>query len=42
MTADETEADGDRERDDEHLRDVADGCGCAEIWEHASEQRQSE
>jgi len=27
------------ERADEHLRDVDDGCGCAEIWAHLSEQR---
>ncbi|GAA0466260.1 hypothetical protein GCM10008985_24030 [Halococcus dombrowskii] len=23
----------------DHLDDVADGCGCTEIWEHLSEQR---
>jgi len=23
----------------EHLADVEDGCGCAEVWEHLSEQR---
>jgi len=22
-----------------HLRDVEDGCGCVEVWEHLSEQR---
>lgn len=27
--------------DDEHLRDLPDGAGCTEIWEHLSE-RQSE
>lgn len=27
------------ERDDDHLAAVADGCGCAELWEHMSEQR---
>jgi len=26
-------------RDDAHLDDVADGCGCTEIWEHLSEER---
>jgi len=26
-------------RADDHLDDVADGCGCTEIWEHLSEQR---
>lgn len=24
---------------DDHLEDVDDGCGCAEVWEHLSEQR---
>lgn len=23
----------------EHLEDVEDGCGCTEVWEHLSEQR---
>lgn len=22
-----------------HLQDIEDGCGCAEVWEHLSEQR---
>jgi hypothetical protein len=26
--------------DDGHLADVPDGCGCAEVWEHLSEQRE--
>ncbi|WP_435194265.1 hypothetical protein [Natronomonas sp. EA1] len=26
-------------RDDAHLQ-VEDGCGCTEIWEHLSEQRE--
>lgn len=25
--------------DAEHLADVDDGCGCAELWEHTSEKR---
>jgi hypothetical protein len=25
--------------EDEHLSNVDDGCGCAEVWEHLSEQR---
>jgi hypothetical protein len=25
-----------------HLDDVADGCGCAEVWEHTSGQRAAE
>lgn len=24
----------------EHLADVRDGCGCAEIWEHLSDERE--
>jgi hypothetical protein len=28
--------------DDEHLDDVADGCGCVEVWEHMSERRAQE
>jgi hypothetical protein len=27
------------ERADDHLADVEDGCGCAEVWEHLSEER---
>jgi hypothetical protein len=25
--------------DREHLADVEDGCGCTEVWEHLSENR---
>jgi hypothetical protein len=35
-TSDDASAD---ERPDAHLRDLADGCGCAEVWEHLSEAR---
>ncbi len=24
-----------------HLSDVDDGCGCAEVWEHLSEEREA-
>jgi hypothetical protein len=24
----------------DHLRDLPDGCGCAEVWEHLSEGRE--
>ncbi len=27
------------EETESHLDDLADGCGCAEIWEHLSERR---
>lgn len=35
---------GDRSErgDDEHLRDLPDGAGCTEIWEHLSEQQADE
>jgi hypothetical protein len=29
-------------RDEDHLEDIDDGCGCAEVWEHLSERRGSE
>ncbi len=36
----------DTEQDEEpatdHLDDVEDGCGCTEIWEHLSEQREAD
>lgn len=28
-----------RSEDDEHLRDLPDGAGCTEIWEHLSERQ---
>lgn len=36
MSQERTEADGD------HLDDIEDGCGCAEVWEHMSERRAGE
>lgn len=35
----ESEDDTDNETDRSHLEGVDDGCGCTEIWEHLSEQR---
>ena len=35
----EEPADEEEEVDTAHLDDVEDGCGCAEVWEHLSEQR---
>lgn len=29
------------EPDTSHLEDVEDGCGCAEVWEHLSEDREA-
>ncbi|MFB6163048.1 MAG: hypothetical protein ABEJ86_06395 [Halococcoides sp.] len=34
-------SDASDERPDSHLDDVDDGCGCAEVWEHLSENRES-
>ena len=28
--------------DDDHLSDVPDGCGCAEVWEHLSDDPDDE
>ena len=41
----ENEKDGRPDEDsaasgDEHLADIPDGCGCAEIWEHLSDRRE--
>jgi len=33
------EQDEDEEVVDEHLKSIEDGCGCAEVWEHLSENR---
>jgi hypothetical protein len=32
----------DEEQATKHLDDLADGCGCAEIWEHLSERREDD
>jgi hypothetical protein len=32
----------DEEKQTDHLDDVEDGCGCAEVWEHLSEQREAD
>jgi hypothetical protein len=39
---DHADADEEPEPDTSHLDDVEDGCGCAEVWEHLSEQREAE
>ena len=33
------EQDEDEKVVDEHLESIEDGCGCAEVWEHLSENR---
>jgi hypothetical protein len=38
QTEDEVDAE---EPTTDHLDDVEDGCGCTEIWEHMSEERES-
>ena len=30
---------GSTEKEDNHLDEVEDGCGCTEIWEHLSDHR---
>lgn len=39
MTATPEHDDEEEEDIREHLADVDDGCGCTEIWEHMSEER---
>jgi len=34
-----TERDQSQTEGDDHLADIEDGCGCTEVWEHMSEQR---
>jgi hypothetical protein len=43
-SADETPdaTEDDEEVDTSHLDGIDDGCGCAEVWEHLSEQRSSD
>lgn len=38
--ATDTDADEARTEETDHLSAVSDGCGCAEVWEHASEVRE--
>lgn len=40
----QTDEPGDRRNDVDtaHLSEVRDGCGCAEVWEHLSEQREAD
>jgi len=41
--ADEAQSAADERRDERaHLDDVEDGCGCAEVWEHLSDERAGE
>ncbi|GAA3859033.1 hypothetical protein [Haloarcula argentinensis] len=45
MTNAQQTHDDDAEREEpttDHLDNVEDGCGCTEIWEHMSEERESE
>lgn len=34
--------DHDEEMDPDHLSDAPEGCGCVEIWEHLSEEREDD
>jgi hypothetical protein len=42
MTVTSTQDEEEEEEIREHLDDVEDGCGCTEIWEHLSEERDDE
>lgn len=35
----DSEQNEDEEVANEHLESIEDGCGCAEVWEHLSENR---
>jgi hypothetical protein len=35
-----SEQDVEEEVETDHLDDMEDGCGCAEVWEHLSERRE--
>lgn len=39
MTARSDQQNDEEEEIREHLQNVEDGCGCTEIWEHMSEER---
>ena len=39
---DESAVESETPRADDHLADVEAGAGCTEIWEHLSEQRESD
>jgi hypothetical protein len=42
MTDAKQDMDEPAESPSDHLDDVDDGCGCAEVWEHLSENRDDE
>lgn len=39
---DPSEPQTEEEQSTDHLDDLADGCGCAEVWEHLSEHREAD
>jgi hypothetical protein len=39
VEADGAETDDETDVDTSHLDGVEDGCGCAEVWEHLSDER---
>lgn len=44
MTEQATDTDADTDEEEvptDHLEDLDDGCGCAEVWEHTSERREA-
>lgn len=40
MSEDTPESDGSADDRPEHLEELPDGCGCAEVWDELSEQRE--
>jgi len=42
MTDERVGPDDGAQPDADHLRELEDGCGCAEVWEHLSERRASD
>lgn len=42
MTTNAPEEDPEESEATEHLDDLEEGCGCAELWEHLSDIRNSE
>ncbi|PSP59767.1 hypothetical protein BRC73_05755 [Halobacteriales archaeon QH_7_66_37] len=41
MTASLPHSDREDDESRDHLTDIGDGCGCAEVWEHLSEHREA-
>jgi len=42
MTTSASDSDDESEEIGEHLAEITDGCGCAEVWEFLSDRRGSD